>query len=395
MGVAACLVPGSVAADTDSSGAFLAALQECKRVSPESCEALRTFSEEPRKNRRSLFLSLESTEDMELRAKLATALGYVGGEGVREGLVQVYETNISAGVRHAAIEALGRLRDPNTLPFLEKVLRSGSVADRIAVCNSLGISRLESAIPALIEAMGHFHPKVKASAIDAVGTIGVVSPQTTTLVLNILGNMTLPWTVHERALFTADRLNVHEATPLVVGFLNHPRDEVVNRACRTLGKFNTPYAVPHLLELVRGNEKQGGTAALALVKAAGKQVTNDLNWAAMSPDLDLPSRRQYFRALALRKSSQSVRPLAALLRSQDLQLVLLSLESLGQLGHPGAGAAIRPMLEHHSDEVRALAEWSMEQVSGLRHGDRLDLWDEWLASEASRGKPEPATPPTK
>ena len=87
--------------------------------------------------------------------------------------------------------------------------------------------------------------------------------------------------------------------------------------------------------------------------------------------------------------------LAALLRSQDLQLVLLSLESLGQLGHPGAGAAIRPMLEHHSDEVRAVAEWSMEQVSGLRHGDRLDLWDEWLASEASRGKPEPATPPTK
>ncbi len=327
---------------------------------------------------------------MDLRAKIATALGFVGGEGVREGLVQVYETNISAIVRHAAIEALGRLKDPNALPFMEKVLRSGSVADRIAICNALGISRMDAAIPALIEAMGYFHPKVKASAIDAVGAIGISSPQTKSLVMSVLGNVTLPWTVHERALFTADRLNVLEAAPLIVGFLNHPREEVVNRACRTLGSFNLPYTVPHLLELVRSNASQGGTAALALVKAPGKRVTTDLNWAAMSPDLTLPNRRQYFRALALRKSPQSIRPLAALLRSQDLQLVLLSLESLGQLGHPSAGPALRPLLEHHSDEVRGLAEWAMEQISGLRYGDRIDLWDEWLASDASRGKPEPA-----
>ena len=326
---------------------------------------------------------------MDLRAKIATALGFVGGEGVREGLVQVYETNISAIVRHAAIEALGRLKDTNALPFMEKVLRSGSVADRIAICNALGISRMEAAIPALVEAMGHFHPKVKASAIDAVGTIGISSPQTKALVMSVLGNVTLPWTVHERALFTADRLKLAETAPLIVGFLNHPREEVVNRACRTLGSFNLPYTVPHLLELVRSNASQGGTAALALVKAPGKRVTTELNWAAMSPDLSLPTRRQYFRALALRKSQQSIRPLAALLRSQDLQLVLLSLESLGQLGHPSAGPALRPLLEHHSDEVRGLAEWAMEQISGLRYGDRIDLWDEWLASDASRGKPEP------
>ena len=355
-------------------------IDECDNVRPEQCSAVKRFMEEPGRSRKPLFLRLASSEDMETRAKLAEALGYIGGKDVRTHLQKAVDENISAKVRHAAIHALGDLKDPLALPFLERQLRGDNIATRIASANAMGRSRLPGAIPALVESIGFFHPKAKAASLDALGAIQVKTDAVELIVLEVLGNVTLPWSVHDRAMFAVEKLGIKEAGPLVLGFLNHERAEIVGRACRTLGQLEVQYANAALLNVVENDVVSGGTAALALIWAKDKKTTASINWAAMNPDLTLDVRRQFFRSMALRKQVESVLPLTTLLRSKDPQLVILSLESLGQLGAPTAGPMIRPLLEDPSDEIQSHAVWAMEQISGQKHGDRLDLWDEWLRS---------------
>lgn len=354
-------------------------IERCDVITPEKCASLRLFVEETNRSRKPIVMRLKESKDMEIRAKMAEALGYVGGEGVREALIEAIESNYSAGVKFAAVLSLGRLGDPLALPELEGYLNSEDVSLRIAAATSLGHSRLPSAIPALIEALGHYHPKSKASVLDALAAIGLTTPASTTAILNIMGDTSLPWTVHYRALNTVEKLTLKEAGPLVLGFLTHRRKEVVWGACRALKKLNlkyTRFALIHLAESLT----HGGGAALALAEIGGPNVVKTLNWVAMNPELTMEVRRQVFRSLALLKDPRSVQPLVTVLKTKRQDLILLCLETLGQLGHPSAGFGIRPLLEHSEDEVRHHAEWAMQEISGKRFGDRLEDWDEWLKS---------------
>lgn len=359
---------------------YVSMIEKCEIITPLKCSAIRIFAEEKARSRKPLFIKLQTSDDMEVRAKMAEALGQIGGEGVREALVKAAETNLSSKVKFAAIEALGKLKDRETLPFLESKLKEDGVAMRIAAANALSSAGFPDAIPALIEASGHYHPKSKASVLDALGTLGKDTPGVAEIVLNMLGNLTLPWSVHNRALVAVENLELKEAGPLVIGFLKHEQVEVVGRACRTLGSLELDYATPSLLHVMKNSRVNGGAAAIALIHAKDDDVTNTVNWAGMNPDLTFRVRRQFFRSMALRKNSRSVRPLSTLLGSSEDQLVILTLETLGQLGHPSAGPGIRPLLEHSSDEIRSHAEWAMEQISGLKHGDNLEAWDIWLKS---------------
>ena len=62
---------------------------------------------------------------MEVRAKMAEALGHIGGVGVRDELMKAVEGNVSSKVKFAAVEALGRLQERETLPFLGIQVESG------------------------------------------------------------------------------------------------------------------------------------------------------------------------------------------------------------------------------------------------------------------------------
>jgi len=359
---------------------YVSMIEKCDVITTLKCSPVRIFAEEKSRSRKPLFIKLQTSDDMEVRAKMAEALGQIGGEGVREALIKAAETNLSSKVKFSAIEALGKLQDRETLPFLESKLKEDGVAMRIAAANALSSAGFPDAIPALIEASGHYHPKSKASVLDALGTLGKGTPGVAEIVLNMLGNMTLPWSVHNRAMVAVESLGLKEAGPLVIGFLNHKQTELVGRACRTLGALKLDYATPSLLHVMKNSSINGGIAAIALIHTKDDEVTNTVNWAGMNPDLTFRVRRQFFRSMALRKSSKSVRPLSTLLGSSEDQLVILTLETLGQLGHPSAGPGIRPLLEHSSDEIRSHAEWAMEQISGLKHGGNLEAWDTWLKS---------------
>ena len=76
---------------------------------------------------------------------------------------------------------------------------------RIAAANALGSAGFPDAIPALIEASGHYHPKSKASVLDALGVLKTATPEVKETVLNMLGNLTLPWSVHNRAMVAVEK----------------------------------------------------------------------------------------------------------------------------------------------------------------------------------------------
>ena len=167
----------------------------------------------------------------------------------------------------------------------------------------------------------------------------------------------------------------------IVGFLDHPRGEVVGRACRILGKWKVAYSVPALIR-VMSEGKNVGVVSIALAQIGGEEVAETLNWAAMNPDLDSEERKRVFRSLSVLKSPSSVVPLAQVLRTPRLELLLLTIETLGQMANPAAVSYLRPFLEHSEDDVRAMALWAMEESSGKRLGDRLDLWDAWIAENS-------------
>ena len=119
---------------------YVSLIEKCEVLTKDKCSAVRIFAEEKDRSRKPLLIKLRSSEDMEVRAKMAEALGRVGGEGVRKALIQAVEGNVSSKVKFAALEGLGRLQDREALPFLESMLKADSVAMRIAAANALALA---------------------------------------------------------------------------------------------------------------------------------------------------------------------------------------------------------------------------------------------------------------
>ncbi len=365
---------------------LLEAVARCAVPSATSCEVLKQAVARAADDPDQL-LPFLSSEDTDTRIGASAALGYVGKKEHLKVVEQRLEVENSAAVKEPLLSAVGRLGFIEGLPMLEKFANRG-IGDRIMAANAIAQLGHPEGVPVLLAQLSHPHPKVQSAALVALAKL--MDSRAVEPVMDALGSGKMAWTTEIHAIHALGELKVSEAGPLLLLRLSHPEPDVRRRAARVLGLLKISYAVPALVQRSEDTEI-AGDVAIAIATIGDARAVPDLNWAAMNPDLSEGSRRQVFWALGMLQDARSVPPLVELCRSRDLSLVLLAAETLGRLGQNSGAGVLLGLMEHERDEIRAMAEWSLKQISGQDFGEDYGAWEGWIQAHAPPVMPSKGT----
>jgi len=336
------------------------------------------------------------------RVLLIGALARRGGSGARPAIVKAAGGR-DAGVRAAAVKALGVIGDATCVELLCKALSDGqSDAEKAAAAASLRGLRAEGVDAAIVGGMGAVSPSLRGELIavladrTAAGAVGELIEQARgpdegvrSAALKALGLLAgpkdLPALVELLVKLEGDagRSEAERAVLLVSGKI----EDGPKRAEAALGALKTASATPARCSLLRVVGALGGAEAFEAVTAAMKDAAPPVRdtavrvLAAWPDERALPALLELFgraegeahRVLALRGCvrllSLGGRPAAERLRAyarlagqargaRDKRLIL---GGLAGVADPGALKLVEPLLA--DAEVRAEAGLSMMQIA--------------------------------
>jgi serine/threonine-protein kinase len=171
-------------------------------------------------------------------------------------------------VQSAAIEALGKIRSPETIKYLIAVLQDESEYVRRAAVEVLNEVGDHSAVKDLLIALRDADWWVKVRAADALGSIG--GPKVFDAILALIKDK------DEFLRRTAvEILNTSKDTRAVDRLIEALRDEdwwVRERAIDALAAIGDQRAVPHLIEMLAENPEAGQVVIRALATLGDKRA---------------------------------------------------------------------------------------------------------------------------
>jgi hypothetical protein len=256
------------------------------------------------------------------------------------------------------------------------LLRSRSDRDRARAAQMLGLCRVGSALPLLIEALRDGSLEVRVAAAQALGQLG--EPTAAAPLLAAVGaEHGIPAGVGADAVGS---LGVGVAPALVDALASpSPTTRTVAAYLSGIGSFRR--SVPVLRELVRSDPdltvRETSAAALGNIGAADDVEVLAEHTGAVHP---LPLRRICAEALGTLGDPAAVPHLAALLDDPDPRLAEVAAASLLELG-PRGRAVVDPVEEAEAqtalqgawDSRRGLPVASAATMAALRDGVRDDL----------------------
>jgi HEAT repeat protein len=360
----------------------------CTNKTPKECPRLQAFLADPDPSMSAILDAVAQFQDDHKRVGAATVLGWLKDPAYLPQLFTAYKTSYSAVSKEAVVASVVRIGTPEVIPWLNKVSKTKDIGTMITMANAYGSLGMAEGVKPLLGMAKFYHPKVRAAAMNALGHIGdaeAVDP-----LLNILLAGEGKSNVEERALWALGKLKSKEAAPAILVMLFNDSVDVRSRAARVLGELKPKYMVPVLQsKLEKEDVNIVGEVSLAAARLGDTRLVPAMNWAAMNPHLKEKVRSQVFWAIGMMGDERSVPPLLALLKSQNQSLLILTIETLGNLGNLSAGPALLNLLEHNMLEVREIAVWSLEKLSGLQHGDDYAAWEDWLIEEDLFERPPP------
>lgn len=107
-----------------------------------------------------------------VRVAACDALGLLRAQAAALDIAKLLEKDKEPSVRQMAAVSLGYIADRRTIPSLIKGLKDSHDGTRFACVNSLGILRDESAIKVLTEELENPDPRMRSSVAYALGNIG-------------------------------------------------------------------------------------------------------------------------------------------------------------------------------------------------------------------------------
>jgi HEAT repeat protein len=202
------------------------------------------------------------------RARAAGVLGSLGDRAAVPDLCRLL-ADPHSDVRVAAIHALGRIGDPAAAGALLASLTGPGPAPAQLVAHAL-IRLGQSAVPALVPALGDAAPLVRATALDALRLLGATSAEQP--VGAVLAHDPAP-AVRLRAAATLGRIGTRAAVPRLLAACEPNQPTTVRAAAaRALGELGVAAAVPPLRALLASPEYRianEAAAALLLLEPAG------------------------------------------------------------------------------------------------------------------------------
>lgn len=220
------------------------------------------------------------SSDEKIRMAAVAALQAMGEEAI-EYLIEALNDPYY-GVRIAAAEALGELKDKSTVDALIQVCADAREDVRIATAHALGSIGDRRAIRPLIGLFGDNYHGVRVAAADAVAVFGrnALEPLEEAL------DEPVP-AIRVTAVRAMGLIGAGESVPTLIKHLGDPAPEVRWSVARALAGFG-PLAVEPLFLVLRKGKKDMRLAAIdALWEVPGERADEALTYASGDEDGDV------------------------------------------------------------------------------------------------------------
>lgn len=355
----------------------VASLGACTSLTNEACPALARVVDAGDAAVPALRSRLKTGDDGS-RARAAAALGEIGSPAAIEPLVEALRSAHSTELLVEVADALGRAGRSNpaaAMPPLLELLGSGELRDKLSAISALTALHSTECVEPLIGELGYYHPQVQASAATTLGVIG--DARAAAPLVELLADGRTVWVVRAAVVEALGRLGERWTTPLVAPMLAHPRPEVRRAAALALGELGAAWCGPALLRALMDRETVG-EAALGLGKIADRSAARPLMKAASDPELPPAALPQVMWAIGAIGDETSLPLLEPLLESNDDRLVYLTAEAMGRIGSPQAADALVALLDSRETDLREIAVWALQEVSGKQLGADPAAWHAWI-----------------
>jgi HEAT repeat protein/beta-lactamase regulating signal transducer with metallopeptidase domain len=267
----------------------------------------------------------------------------------------------NAGVRLAAIEALGQLSDPRAIDALAEALRTDADPRvREAAASALGEIDSPRAVPALISALGSERVvPVRAKIAWALGEIEDARA------VDALGNALRDQAVEVRrqAIWALGEIEAPSAAPAIIPLLRDSDAETRKQAAWALGEIGNTDAVAALSAATKDADAEVRNQAVhALGEIADARALPALI-AALSDD-EVEVRRHAVSAIGSLELRSAPPGLIAALRDRDTEVQKAAAEALGELEDEAAVPALIPLTKATDAEVKRAAVQALADIGG-------------------------------
>nr|ACU26425.1 HEAT repeat protein [uncultured bacterium HF186_75m_14K15] len=345
----------------------------CPVLHGSRCEALKTIIGHREAAAPALLSYLKSKTALH-RAIAATALGAIGyGPAGRKVLPLVDDKD--PVVQQAAIVATGRLAPDGSVRALARSAGKEDLNIRVLSTTALGLTRKAAAVTPLMRLLVDPHPKVQANAARSLGAIG--NSRATLALAAMLADPVTRTPVRLAITESLGRLGDAEAVAILLQATAETEPQIRKAAVVSLGQLKDERAVRALSLLARDVEVRE-----AAIRAIGQIGHVDglpsLLRIAKEPGADPITVKQAFWALGEIKSEATVAALKPYLVAKDTQMVRLACDALGRVRLPSATQALIDTLHHDDREIREMAAWALQQLTGVNLGTEIARWEQWF-----------------
>lgn len=309
-------------------------------------------------------------------------------QGDIRGLIKVLRYQKDADIRRAAILALGRIGDRQTVTMLITALNDPQWAIRRDIASVLGQMGDEQAIEPLIQAAFEAHNsgniwQVTEAAFKAIGKIG--GDQAFEFLLSVFNNYNYP---HNLRIFASKGLGESRdprAVESLVSILNDETAIIIHKdAAEALGKIGDKRAIGPLINALQDTKGWGLSvgAAKALGEIGDKQVIKPLVMAFL--EKDRPTCEAAAEALAKIENEQAFEALVSALDNKRDWVRTEAVKALGLSGNKRAVEPIIAILDNSDGWMRLYGVRALGMIGDERAVPALieRLSDTWVDPEA-------------
>lgn len=346
---------------------------ECTMLHPQRCEALKAVVALGPGAGPAL-VTLLGDKKPEVRAAAAAAAGHLKVEAAGPRLLQLIEDK-DARVRMAAITATGRVRAEGAVSALSKALGTEDVNEKLVTTVALGETGSAAAFTPLVSQLTHFHPKVKAAAARALASLG--DKRATGYLAVMLADPAVRWPAKRAACDALGKLADPDGVAMLLMMTGHDELKVRLSAIHALGAIGDARAAGALGLLLRQP-----ALAMPCAVAIGRIKSAD----ALPALIRVVTERAHaseviekaFWAVGEIHSPSAVTALLPMLDDADPRIALWAADALGRIGDERAAEPLLDALRRDEQEVKEMAAWALQQLSGINLGLDIERWEGWV-----------------
>lgn len=345
----------------------------CPIVQPSRCEATKQIVSMGKGAIVGLSRLLDRSKNKEKAAVIAALGGLQASELGAAILAQIRSKNPM--VRHAAVIATTRIKPKGAVKVLAKAMGVEDPAEKAIVAAALGQTRSPAALQPLLIALKHPNPRLRITVVQAMAQLGLKGVFEELKSFHDTAKLTPPIQIALLKAFAI--LKDKRATPLVTAALKNDSDPIRKAALRSLKALRDPSCAGAVVPFLK--DRQWVLQALnVLGLAPSAEALPALIRIIRERKHPADVLEKVFWAIGETKESSAVPTLLPYLKDEQANIASWAAGALGRIGDKKAAFALLEALARDEQEVKNMAIWALEKLSGKRLGKTVERWETWV-----------------